>query len=261
MPDTTVYGVKIHYDEIKPKVKTSKPVLLFLHGWCSNTQSFEAQFKHFSRSHHCIAVDLPGFGKSAKPKIEFTLTIYGEILNQFCKQMALDSPILIGHSMGGLLALEMSWQEPDMPKKIILIDPAPIIQIKEIRQNMRQTLDNLREYGKEKQVQQMMDRFLFRPDSDPALKEKAKQAAIQADTDAAINIWQHMIEYNGKRAFKSAVAPIFYISGTLQQNQRPALERIQPTLTWAQVMMGSHNCHQTEYDQVNAMLDRILADS
>ncbi|WND01600.1 alpha/beta hydrolase [Temperatibacter marinus] len=258
MAFASIYGLKIFYQDEGPKDHSDRPTLLFIHGWCATHKSFEEQVKAFKKSHRCLVVDLPGFGKSSKPKIDFTMTIYGEVLNGFCEKLKLKKPILIGHSLGALVALEMNWQDQSISQQLILIDSAPIIMMKQIRQNMRLTLDNIRERGIEFQMKQLCDHFFLMPDTDPHYKAELLAQSKHADKHAAEAIWAHMIDYDGKRAFKSAKAPISYISGTRQQNNRKQLERYQPTMNWAQVMRGSHICHLTEAGQVNAMIASLI---
>lgn len=267
MPELAIYGLKINYTDTGPKQSPlsggsekdgySAP-LLFIHGWCSNHKTFSRQVAYFSQFRRCIAIDLPGFGHSAKPKIPFTMTIYGEVLNGFCQRLALKEPVLIGHSLGALIGLEMSWQKPDLPGAIIMLDSAPILPQKHLRHSMQQTYDNCQK-GFKKQLETLSNQFFFLPHDPQEARDAALKASQQADKDAALSIWKHMMDYDGKRALKVATAPLAYISAEKQQNNRSQLQRQQPTLKWAQVMDGGHMAHMTQPEQVNAMIASFLA--
>lgn len=257
MPKQNVYGLNIHYQEMGKK-QTNTPTLLFIHGWCADLSSFDEQMKYFSETNQCIAVDLPGFGKSSRPKLDYTMTIYGEILNEFCAKLKLKKPVLLGHSLGGLIALEMSWQKPKLPAAIILVDPAPIIKHKDMIQNMQRSLEAIQSKGASHQVNTMMERFLFLPSDPEHLKDQIRKTARNTDQNTAETIWENIITYDGKQAFKSATAPIAYISAEKLQNSYSDLARYQPDMAWAQVMRAAHYAHLSEPQQVNAMIDSFL---
>jgi pimeloyl-ACP methyl ester carboxylesterase len=72
-------------------------------------------------------LDLPGHGASDKPPLGwFTLENYTDLLVQFCHRFDLKDVLLIGHSMGGLLCLNMALTRPELVAKMILI--APIVE-------------------------------------------------------------------------------------------------------------------------------------
>jgi pimeloyl-ACP methyl ester carboxylesterase len=79
------------------------PPILFLHG-CSGT-GFEAYFVHDDLDGwHIIASDLPGFGRSGKPEIDYNLSYYLNFVRGFIAALGLEELVLIGSSLGGKIA-------------------------------------------------------------------------------------------------------------------------------------------------------------
>lgn len=69
-------------------------------------------------------VDLPGFGASPEPESAWTVYDYADCMEQFCHELGLKSPVLVGHSFGGRLAIIMA-SRTDV-SKVILVDAAGI---------------------------------------------------------------------------------------------------------------------------------------
>ena len=78
------------------------PSIVFLHGLAGNSRSWEGQFDHFSKTYHVIAWDTPGYGCSDNKKAD--INTYTNCLNQLLGTLIKDQFLLVGHSMGGVLA-------------------------------------------------------------------------------------------------------------------------------------------------------------
>ena len=100
--------------------------LFFVHGLSSNLDSWKKNIAGLSSDYRCIAVDLPGYGKSSRSKTDYSLAEYADILNKMVEKMGLENVVLAGHSMGGQIAMHSVLKYPDSYKKLILIAPAGI---------------------------------------------------------------------------------------------------------------------------------------
>jgi len=99
MPD----GTGIHIEQCGVK---GKQTLIFIHGWDSNSMQWYYQKKHFINDYHLILMDLPGLGKSHKPKNNnFALENLASYLNVVIEKTKSVNPVLWGHSMGGFTIL------------------------------------------------------------------------------------------------------------------------------------------------------------
>ncbi len=103
---------------------SSSDVLLFVHGLGSYLKAWDRNIPVLKNYFRCIAVDLPGYGKSDKQVHNGSLRCYREFLNEFIKTLSLKNITLVGHSMGGQIALSYVINFNDVIKKLILIAPA-----------------------------------------------------------------------------------------------------------------------------------------
>src|SRR6202042_1508483 len=83
-------------------------------------RSRQAEF--LSQSHHVVLVDLRGHGESDAPKQDYTMGALADDVAWLCTELALVKPIVVGHSMGGNVALELAASRPELLSSIVLID-------------------------------------------------------------------------------------------------------------------------------------------
>lgn len=111
--------LKIHYVE-----QGSGPDVLMLHGWGASADSFKSIIGALQDKCHIIALDFPGCGKSDLPKEPWDIDDYVEMILEFCKNLNLNNPILIGHSHGCRVIMKMCGTGLMTPPKIVFIDGA-----------------------------------------------------------------------------------------------------------------------------------------
>jgi 3-oxoadipate enol-lactonase len=100
--------------------------LLFIHGWLGSTHEWIYQKFYFNSKNHIIFLDLPGFGRSSKPHTEYSIEFFTKIIVDFLDLLGHNEVVLIGHSLGGLIAQNITIQYPELVKKLILISTSAI---------------------------------------------------------------------------------------------------------------------------------------
>lgn len=99
-----------------------QPVVVLAHGILSSVEYWHRVVWPLSHYYQIIAFDWPGFGKSTKPPIDYTLAFYLDFLESFINALGFKQITLVGHSLGGGLALSFAGHYPDYIYKLILLD-------------------------------------------------------------------------------------------------------------------------------------------
>ncbi|MGY8914716.1 MAG: alpha/beta fold hydrolase [Flavobacteriales bacterium] len=113
------------------KEGSGKKTLLFVHGLSSNSDAWSKNIALLKNDYTCIALDLPGFGKSSKPDAAYTPSYFSGVLHQFIEKLELKHIVLIGHSMGGQASIKLATTFPNVIEKLILVAPAGLEQFSE----------------------------------------------------------------------------------------------------------------------------------
>ncbi len=98
--------------------------LFLIHGLGGSIESWNKNIEFLSKKFRIIALDLPGFGLSDKPKVSYTINFYVNFLEKFIKKLKINHLFLIGSSLGGHIAVEFTIRNKKMVAKLILISPA-----------------------------------------------------------------------------------------------------------------------------------------
>lgn len=98
--------------------------IIFIHGLGSYLPAWQKNINVLKENYRCIAVDLPGYGKSSKKPHSGMLTFYADVMSQFMEQMGIEQAVFTGHSMGGQISMIMALEYPEKVKKLVLVSPA-----------------------------------------------------------------------------------------------------------------------------------------
>ena len=100
------------------------PPLVFLHGIGGAARGWRVQLEAFSDRYRTIAWDMPGYGGS--PLLaSVSIATLADALRDFLRQVGAKKPILVGHSVGGMIVQQLLVQSPDIPAAVVLAQTSP----------------------------------------------------------------------------------------------------------------------------------------
>jgi 2-hydroxy-6-oxonona-2,4-dienedioate hydrolase len=133
-------NIKMRYLESKQGVRISDRHILFIHGLGSSADRWLDIPDAISMYYHTIAVDLIGFGGSDKPKdVNYTIEQFSEFILEFIEKIGLSGDdrkiTLVGHSLGGYIAVDFAIRNKGLIEKLVLLDssgflkgPTPLLE-------------------------------------------------------------------------------------------------------------------------------------
>ena len=98
------------------------PPVVLLHGGASDSRDWLGTMAALSHSHSLYAPDLIGFGQGSIDNSGYYLSDFVEFALGFIQAMHSDSLVLVGHSLGGRVCLEIALHRPEMVRRLVLID-------------------------------------------------------------------------------------------------------------------------------------------
>lgn len=104
--------------------------MLILHGWGQSGKHWQETEKQLSEKCRAVALDLPAFGSTSPIPGSPEVSDYADFVHAFIKKMKFGSVILVGHSFGGQVAVDLALRYPEEISKLILISPACVRSVK-----------------------------------------------------------------------------------------------------------------------------------
>jgi len=165
--------MKLHYRKTGGRDEAKTPVV-FLHGAGGSGTLFGNQFQAFRELATCYFPDLPGHGGSLHPIEEPSIELYAEAVIDFVNYLPAPA-VLIGHSMGGAVALSVGLSNPDLIERLILAGTGCRLCVSE------KILTGL-ETDYEATVEKIL-RYCFSRSVDPELFARARDEVRKVDPD------------------------------------------------------------------------------
>lgn len=104
------------------------PTIALVHGLGSRPEHWLPTARLLARDHHVVLVDLPGHGLSAMPQL-FSLERAVDAMDQALAAESSEPVVLVGHSIGGLIAARMALDHPERVRALVLVETSLVPQI------------------------------------------------------------------------------------------------------------------------------------
>jgi len=245
-------GVTLSYDE----AGIGDPPIVLVHGGMVNRTNFAPQLQHFSGRHRTVAVDLRGHGKSDAPQQDYTIAGFADDVAWMCRELNVSKPVVVGHSMGGLVTIEVAARTPDLPAAIVIMD-SPVVPPAWFVEALRPLVAAMRTPAYRDAINQFMGGFIGFADH-PDRRTRLLNDMMAAPQQVTASSLESYIAYDSVAAAAACKVPVLYISAGMWFTDVNRFKELCPQLVTAQTV-GSGHYHQLEVpDQVNAMIDRFL---
>ncbi len=107
-------------------LKSSSTPILFLHGWGISAKPYQEVLELLAQQHPVIAPDLPSFARSSYRNLIPDYDSYAKFMLSFLETLNLEQVHLVGHSIGGGIAITLSTMIPDKVSSLVLVDSTGI---------------------------------------------------------------------------------------------------------------------------------------
>ncbi len=98
-----------------------QPTLLLIHGMAGNSLTWERVIPGLAENHSVLAPDLLGHGESAKPMGDYSLGAFASGLRDLLAVLEIPNVTVVGHSLGGGVALQLAYQHPELVDRLVLV--------------------------------------------------------------------------------------------------------------------------------------------
>lgn len=180
--------------------------IIFLHGWCGDRDYWKHQAEAFAKDYRIVSVDQAGHGESGKDRKAWTLDSLAGDMQAVVKALDLKRVILVGHSMGGPVALAAAKKMPKVVVAVIGVDTLQDADKKRDDEMMKPIIEGFEKDFKG--TMQMGIGGLLSEKADPELKKQIVDRAAKQDQKMALALMRELVGQDMKTLLKEAKVPV-----------------------------------------------------
>ncbi len=227
--------------------------VIFLHSFGGTHSHWKKSLNHLRETRRAIAIDLRGHGESAKPADhDYSVQAMTDDLEAVVDKLGLKIFILVGHSMGGSIAIEYAGRHADQVAALLLMGTPG-------KSNKEQSAPIIASLESEK-YQEVMDEYMKKllTNADPSVSEEVMEGANAISREDSINIIKSVFAYDPLPSLKSYWGPNLIVSTDKELQQPSSLAKSFPTVPNKIVEGTSHWIQMDKPDVFNSILDDFL---
>ena len=236
-----------------------RPVLL-VHGWCCDRTYLAPQVRHLADGgFDVISVDLRGHGLSDKPEQRYDIADFTDDVAWLIGALDLERPVVIGHSMGGIIAYDLGCRYPGLASALVMIDAA-IVRPPSGHSAMSSVLEKLRGPDYRNALRELVVATLFIPTDDADRRERILEAMVATPRHVITAAYAGLAGFEPVAMPAEPATPSLYIAADepVPRSDIARLRELAPALQVGQTVGSGHFCQLEVPEQVNAMIDRFL---
>lgn len=252
MPRISRDGVSLAYST----AGSGKPALVLIHGWTCDRGFFAPQVEAFSPRHRILTADLKGHGESDKPDEDYTISGFADDVAWMAKELGLVRYVVIGHSMGGMVAQEMAARQADAVSAVVRIDSGPLRMDQAGARLWDERVAGLSDPQRHMETRRRMVEGMFEQYDDPARKASIAETMLGAPRHVALASLRAIASWDREAAVRKCKVPVLNIE--TRRSLDPAWAELMPRAFHGRTTGAGHFAQVEAPDQVNAMLSRFL---
>lgn len=130
MPRVQLRDIELYYEE-----SGSGPPLLLIHGLGGCAEDWEFQLPEFTREYRVIVPELRGFGRTTRGREPLSVACFAQDVWALMQHLGIKSCAVVGHSMGGAVAMQLTLDQPDAVTKLVVANSVPTFTPQTLRQH------------------------------------------------------------------------------------------------------------------------------
>ncbi len=235
---------------------TNAAPMVFVHGWGCDHRSFLAQAEYFSHTRRVISLDLRGHGGSDAPAGDYTMAGYAADVAWMCAELGVEKPIMVGHSMGGNILLELAANHSEIPGSIVMIDSV-LFPSQGLKDASAPLIEALQGPDFASAYRSGVNR-LHLPTDEIAAHDEVFGSLPSAPQHVLVSSFvDQLMDHNIGAAAAGCKVPVAYIGSARAMADLAQLRVLTPQLVTAQVLGSGHFSPVIVPNQINAMLARF----
>lgn len=238
--------------------------LVFLHGIGGAARAWRSQVTAFSDRYRAIAWDMPGYGGST-PLESVSIATLADALQDFLQQIDAQKPVLVGHSIGGMIVQQWLAKYPREAAAVVLAQTSPAFGKADgdwQKQFIKARLGPLDRGETMKSLAPSLVRELVGDDPDPAGMELARDCMASVPEASYRSMMLALLGFDQRKALADISIPTLVLSGSKDKNApAPMMAKMAtyvPSSIYVELEGAGHLVNLERPNAFDAALDQFL---
>ncbi len=237
------------------------PEIVLLHGFLGSGEIFKPLTEHLAHNFSVTTIDLPGCAKSYDVAVPSSVEELSQMVADTILCSGLKKCSILGHSLGAMIALEISLQHPQLLQKMVLYGGCPDGYLPERFETAEESIEKIRDNGIEKVATDIAAEWFQRGKDDPMfpLAKAAGRHSNEAGAIAHLKTWDN---WKARARLGDVQAPTLIICGDSDRSTHPD----QSIEMWKKIPESNlfiapnagHIVHLEYQEEFNSMVEKFL---
>jgi pimeloyl-ACP methyl ester carboxylesterase len=237
------------------------PNVVLVHGFLGSGKIFEPLTAHLAQTFSVTTIDLPGFGGSYDVTAPSTVEQLSTMVADTIQSAHIEKCAILGHSLGAMIALELSLQKPGLLEKMVLYGGCPDGYLPGRFETTQESINKIRVKGVDSVAADIAAQWFRRGKEDP-MYPLAKAAGSKSNEAAAIihlKSWDH---WKARGRLHKVITPTLIICGDSDRSTHPDLSiEMWKKISKSQLFIApnaGHIVHLEYQNEFNAIVEKFL---
>ncbi|PWN59075.1 alpha/beta fold hydrolase [Chryseobacterium viscerum] len=248
-----IFGQETAYPFEVKKTGKGTQALLFIPGFASSGDVWNETTAKFEKNFTCYTLTMAGFA-GTKPQADASFKDWEKAIATYIKTHKIDKPIIIGHSMGGGLALAIAADYPELVGKIVIVDTLPCLAAlsdpnftSKENNDCTSTIEKLTAMNDE-QFLKMQTQTIPRLLADPSMQETVIGWSMKSDRKTFAKMYCDFSNTDLRDKIKNVQCPSLILLESFFVNLKPSIEEQYKNLKNTNMQYASKGLHFIMYD-------------
>jgi len=248
-----IFGqTKTYPFEVK-KTGSGKQAIIFIPGFASSGEVWNETVAKFEKKFTCYTLTMAGFA-GVKPQTDASFKDWEKQIATYIKDQKIENPVIIGHSMGGGLAMAIAADYPELASRIVVVDALPCLaalsdpNFKSKENNDCSATINSLTAMSDEQFKQMQTSMIPRLVADVSMQEKVTGWSMKSDRTTFAKMYCDFSNTDLREKLKAIQCPTLILLESYFVNFKPAIESQYKNLKNADMRYASKGLHFIMYD-------------
>jgi pimeloyl-ACP methyl ester carboxylesterase len=249
--------LRIHYKHIRADQDETHPTLVFIHGWCCDHTVWKHQAAAFNNKLPMLFIDLPGYGQSDHPRIDYTMDLFAKGINAVLENAKVRNVTLVGHSMGTPVVRQYYRLYPAKTKALIVVDGS-LRPFSTDRDQLEKWVSRFKEDTFKEGGAKMLAGMI--PADNAALREHIQKLVENTSPQVAISSQRGMIDESIWKDDQITVPTqaIMAQSRFWTDDYKEFVKKLVPNLDYREFQNVGHFLFMEKPDEINAAMLEFL---